>query len=89
VPCIALTATAPKQVIEDIIKQLRLREPIAKFRQSVFRPNLFYEVKMKDVIADPFEELKKFCLKSLDGAAEENENWVNIGFNNLFSCYSC
>ena len=78
VPCIALTATAPDQVIADIIKQLRLKEPIAKFRQSVFRPNLFYDVKMKDTIGDVYEDLKVFALKALGGAAETGEDWVSL-----------
>lgn len=76
VPCVALTATAPNQVIEDIMKQLKLREPVAKFRQSVFRPNLFYEVKLRDTQADPFEDLKTFAVKALGGAAERGEDWV-------------
>lgn len=76
VPCVALTATAPEQVIEDIIKQLRLKEPIAKFRQSVFRPNLFYDVQMRDTVGDIYEDLKTFVLKALGGAAEEGERWV-------------
>ncbi|WAQ98421.1 RECQ5-like protein [Mya arenaria] len=79
VPCIALTATAPKQVIEDIVKQLRLREPMSRFKQSVYRPNLYYEVKMKDTIGDVFEDLKIFAIKSLGGAAEKGENWDEFG----------
>lgn len=76
VPCVALTATAPEQVIEDIMKQLRLKEPLARFRQSVFRPNLFYEVWPKDMQGDPYEDLKNFAVKALGGAAEEGESWV-------------
>ncbi|XP_053399831.1 ATP-dependent DNA helicase Q5-like [Mercenaria mercenaria] len=85
IPCIALTATAPKQVIEDIIKQLRLKEPIAKFKQSVFRPNLFYDVKMKDTIGDVYEDLKGFALKALGGVAEEGEDWNSYGCGIVYS----
>ena len=77
VPCVALTATAPEQVTEDILKQLRLKKPVAKFSQSVFRPNLYYEVKPRDLQGDPFEDLKNFAIKALGGAAEEGEDWVN------------
>ncbi|XP_052282182.1 ATP-dependent DNA helicase Q5-like isoform X2 [Dreissena polymorpha] len=80
IPCIALTATAPNQVLDDIIKQLKLKEPIAKFRQSVFRPNLYYEVCVKDTIGDAFDHLKKFALKALGGTDfEDTENWSEHG----------
>lgn len=39
VPILALTATATKEVTEDIVRQLDLQEP-ARFRGSFFRPNL-------------------------------------------------
>lgn len=81
VPCVALTATAPNQVIEDVMKQLHLRDPVAKFRQSVFRPNLFYEVKPRDLQSDPYEDLKVFAVKALGGVAEKGDNWVSIQNN--------
>ena len=43
VPCMALTATATGQVIEDICKLLNLKAP-ALFRDSVLRPNITYTV---------------------------------------------
>jgi hypothetical protein len=55
-----------------------LKEPIARFKQSVFRPNLFYDVKMKDTIGDVYEDLKLFALKALGGAAEPGEDWVSL-----------
>ncbi len=39
VPILALTATATKEVTEDIVRQLDLNEPV-RFRGSFFRPNL-------------------------------------------------
>ncbi|KAG8129043.1 putative ATP-dependent DNA helicase protein [Naja naja] len=70
ISCIALTATATKQVQEDIIALLKLKQPVATFRTPCFRPNLFYDVQFKDLLADPYENLKDFCLKSL---GQQNE----------------
>lgn len=64
-PCIALTATATKQVQDDIISSLRLRQPIAMFKTPCFRVNLFYDVQMKELLQDPYSSLKDFCLKCL------------------------
>jgi ATP-dependent DNA helicase RecQ len=47
VPMLALTATATERVRQDILEQLRLRDPhihIASFN----RPNLYYEVRQKN-----------------------------------------
>ncbi|HVU69622.1 MAG TPA: DNA helicase RecQ [Ktedonobacteraceae bacterium] len=47
VPMLALTATATERVREDILEQLRLRDPylhVASFN----RPNLYYEVRQKN-----------------------------------------
>lgn len=43
VPRIALTATAPRDVLEDVLQQLRLRSPVIE-RRSVDRPNLQFSV---------------------------------------------
>nr|XP_032823029.1 ATP-dependent DNA helicase Q5 [Petromyzon marinus] len=64
VPCVALTATATKQVQEDIVSILSLDKP-AIFKSSCFRPNLFYNVSYKEVIQDPYKDLTQFCLKAL------------------------
>ncbi len=42
-PVLALTATAKEEVIQDIIKQLKLREPLI-FKQSIQRENLAFKV---------------------------------------------
>lgn len=82
VPCIALTATATAQTAADIILQLKLKEPVAKFKTSCFRSNIHYDVRMKDVVHDAYEDLMKFALTALgrmDVTKEENstlENWV-------------
>lgn len=78
VPCVALTATAPNDIVEDIIKQLKLRKPLAKFRKSCFRPNLYYEVQLMEPLGDPYEDLKDFAVKALGGVAEDGESWVRF-----------
>lgn len=65
IPCVALTATATKQVQDDIISSLKLHQPIAMFKTPCFRFNLFYDVQMKELLSDPYGNLKDFCLKAL------------------------
>lgn len=76
VPCIALTATATHTVVEDIVKQLKLTKSLVKFKTSSFRPNLFYEVKMKDLVQDPYADLAKFVVDCLKFKSED-VNWVS------------
>ena len=84
VPCVALTATATAQTVEDIIQNLRLKNPVAKFKTSCFRSNIYYDIVMKDVVHDPIEDLKRFALTALGretNSEEENsviENWVRL-----------
>ncbi|XP_061391341.1 ATP-dependent DNA helicase Q5-like [Musca vetustissima] len=69
---LALTATASKQVREDIFKQLHLKEPISKFITPSFRKNLFYDVVFKNSIEDDFQHLAGFARHCL-GDEEEFE----------------
>ena len=81
VPCVALTATATSHVVEDIANALKLRRPIAQFKTGCFRRNLFYEVRLKDIIDDPYSDLKAFALTSLGLKAKDNleeADWVSI-----------
>lgn len=55
VPWLALTATATPHVQSDIIKCLRMKSPVAVFKATCFRPNLFYEVMFKDMLRDPVQ----------------------------------
>jgi ATP-dependent DNA helicase RecQ len=60
VPTLALTATATERVRQDILEQLRLRDPylhVASFN----RPNLSYEVRQKNKSSQ--QELIKFLRK--------------------------
>lgn len=56
VPLMALTATATERVRQDIVKQLRLREP-SRYVASFNRPNLTYRVLAK---SKPYEQVLNF-----------------------------
>ena len=56
VPFIALTATATRQVRDDIIKQLGLTSP-KRFVASFYRANLIYEVRSKHDVSSQIIEL--------------------------------
>lgn len=69
IPWIALTATASKNVVKDIKTNLKLQEPIATFKTSCFRKNLFYDVVFKNAMKDDFIELRdyvRWCLGNSD-----------------------
>lgn len=72
------------QVVEDIFLQLKLKKPVAKFKASCFRSNLFYDVRFKDALEDPFEELRDFVVEALGDNWEENRTVSGLG--NLISC---
>ncbi|NXS57939.1 RECQ5 helicase, partial [Brachypteracias leptosomus] len=65
-PCVALTATATSQVQQDIVAALKLKQPLATFKTPCFRSNLFYDVQFKELLTDPYANLKDFCLKALE-----------------------
>ena len=65
IPCIALTATATSHVQEDVQKSLKMQPPVAVFKSTCFRPNLFYDLKYRDLVPDPFKDLRDFCLRAL------------------------
>ncbi len=53
VPLVALTATATPIVQDDIVEQLKMKEPL-RFQASFNRPNLFYQVLPK---GDTYQQL--------------------------------
>lgn len=60
--------TANNQRLNIILRNLSLKEPVKRFKTSVFRSNLFYEIMFRDFLnEDPIENLKKFVEKSLTG----------------------
>ncbi|XDV13912.1 hypothetical protein PO909_002215 [Leuciscus waleckii] len=70
VPCVALTATAPKRVQEDIERSLKLRSPLL-FATPVFRKNLKYDVIFRDLLPDPYVHLLAFAKEALGGNTAE------------------
>ena len=80
-PCVALTATATPHVVQDILTSLQLRQPIAKFKTPCFRSNLFYDIKFKDIIDEPYADLKEFAMKALNTKPKEDVeriDWVTF-----------
>ena len=70
---LALTATASAEVVEDILKQLRLRD-LARVRVPCFRANLFYDVRFRDVVKLEFEDLKDYVISCLGDGWEEGRD---------------
>ncbi|XP_076240088.1 ATP-dependent DNA helicase Q5 [Calliopsis andreniformis] len=64
IPVIALTATAAKEVKDDILQSLNMKSSLI-FSVPVFRPNLYYDVWFLEAIDKPFEHLKNFILEAL------------------------
>lgn len=61
---IALTATAPLIVRDDVIKNLSFIEPKI-YQASCFRKNLYYDIIYKNSMKDDFIELKDYIAKCL------------------------
>ncbi|KAI3877808.1 hypothetical protein MKW92_013423, partial [Papaver armeniacum] len=58
VPILALTATAVPKVQKDIVESLCLQDPLV-LKSSYNRPNIFYEVRYKDLLDDVYADLSK------------------------------
>ncbi|ALC45038.1 RecQ5 [Drosophila busckii] len=67
---LALTATASKEVRDDIYKQLKLQKPVAQYSTPSFRSNLYYDIVYKNSIEDDFQHLADFAQHCL-GDEEE------------------
>ncbi|XP_066931580.1 ATP-dependent DNA helicase Q5-like [Clytia hemisphaerica] len=63
---IALTATATKRVQDDVIRTLALKQPVSLYRAETFRTNLFYDVRFKELLDEPVEDLSTFLKKGLE-----------------------
>jgi len=71
IPWIALTATASKFVVDDIFSNLKLKPPVATFKTSCFRKNLFYDVIFKNLIYNDYEHLKEFITNTFKDNAKD------------------
>ncbi|CAA3019354.1 atp-dependent dna helicase q-like 3 [Olea europaea subsp. europaea] len=62
IPLLALTATAAPKVQQDVTESLCLENPLV-LKSSFNRPNIYYEVRYKDLLDNPHADLCNF-LKS-------------------------
>ncbi|KAM7386638.1 hypothetical protein PAMA_009312 [Pampus argenteus] len=76
VPCVALTATAPKNVQEDILQSLGLHLPLS-FSSPVFRNNLHYDVIFRELLPNPYVHLHAFIKQAL--ALDSGSNGQGCG----------
>ncbi|XP_077415235.1 ATP-dependent DNA helicase Q5 isoform X2 [Vanacampus margaritifer] len=77
IPCIALTATAPKKVQEDIAQSLKMHLPLS-FTTPVFRCNLHYDVIFSEPLPNPYVHLYAFIQKALALGGGSNRQGCGI-----------
>ncbi|XP_044955614.1 ATP-dependent DNA helicase Q-like 3 [Hordeum vulgare subsp. vulgare] len=63
IPILALTATAVPKVQKDVISSLSLQNPVI-LKASFNRPNIFYEVRYKDLLDDVYSDISNLLKSS-------------------------
>ncbi|XP_025805608.1 ATP-dependent DNA helicase Q-like 3 isoform X2 [Panicum hallii] len=63
IPLLALTATAVPKVQKDVISSLCLQNPVI-LQASFNRPNIFYEVRYKDLLDDVYSDISNLLKSS-------------------------
>ncbi|XP_034395001.1 ATP-dependent DNA helicase Q5 [Cyclopterus lumpus] len=77
VPCLALTATATKNVQQDIARSLNLHSP-QSFITPVFRNNLHYDVIFRELLPNPYAHLYAFIQEALAVDSVSNRQGCGI-----------
>lgn len=79
IPWVVLTHNASEDVFNDVVENLQLHEPVAKFTESSFQKNLYYDIVFKDTLLairkDLYEHLKGFVISCLQ--IDDNDNSGN------------
>lgn len=78
VPWIALTHNASSDVLNDVVVNLQLRNPFAKFRKSSFLKNLYHDIIYKNTIVDLFLHLKQYVMSCLENGDDKAKKVKNV-----------
>lgn len=78
IPWIAMTATASKVVVDDIIHQLQLHKSLKRFKTPCFRKNLYYDVAFKNTIEDDFKHLRTFIKSCFEHHSSDSVDIPNV-----------
>lgn len=83
IPWIVLTHNASTDVLNDIVENLQLHKPVAKFTKSSFRKNLYYDIFFKNTILDVVTHLQQYVISCLESGVDDNAREVTTDFVDL------